>query len=176
MFFFSLQYPAEGRKWKPSAAWPVSTWQRRITLTCSGQPCRNSLVRSKEKLQFSLGMAQGVGMGSGSRSGTGRSGLMLPTALRAPCCACGSSLHWDHSGKNQSLIWNGSSDCSNTSGRGKPTKSKGAETLEFLAINDFPEVFSKDDGYSGSMENLLPKSLCPASVLTLRFSGNSSKF
>lgn len=30
--------------------------------------------------------------------------LMLPTALRAPCCACGSSLPWDHHSRKKSVI------------------------------------------------------------------------
>lgn len=64
--------------------------------------------------------------------------------------------------KNQSLLWNGPSVCSNPATlQEEENQLKGAETLTFLSISDFPEVFSKDDGYSESMENLLPKSLCP---------------
>lgn len=118
--------------------------------------------KGSEKHQVFLGMAQGVGLGSGSTSGTGMSVLLLPTALRAPCCSCGFSLPWDHSRKKKisDLLWNGSSVCSNPATlQEEENQLKGAETVEFLSISDFPAVFSKDDGYSESMENLFPESV-----------------
>lgn len=50
--FFLLQFPVEEKKLKQSAAWPVSIWQRKTTLICSGQPCQNSQVSGDKKLQF----------------------------------------------------------------------------------------------------------------------------
>lgn len=83
-----------------------------------------------------------------------------------PCCNCGSSLPWDHSRKNQSLLWNGPSVCSNPAPlQEEETDSiKGAETLEFLSISDCQRMMGTE-----SMENLLLKFLCPASVLILWF-------
>lgn len=145
LWFFSLQYPAEGRKLKPSAAWPVSTWQRKITLTCSGQPCQNSLVRSKEKHQFFLGMAQGVGMGSGSSSGTGKTEAwcfpqhseLLAVPVDPPCPGIITPEKISRCSGMAPLV------VGSSSGRGKPTKSKGQKHWNFYPQMTFQKYFQR---------------------------------
>lgn len=89
--------------------------------------------KGSEKHQVFLGMAQGVGLGSGSTSGTGMSVLLLPTALRAPCCSCGFSLPWDHSRK-KSVICSGMAPLSVPTQqhfRRRKTNSKGQKQWNF---------------------------------------------